>query len=351
MPGSFNGITHLKRVYHQDTPDNSFGLYLGAGVNLPTESIHEPTYRTYGWEGLIKALYEKNMDRLTVSFSELWNKYRRDWPCLSREVCGSLPVERFVDQLDEIIYDAMPRGDKYARLSKKLLHQAPTLHAALCFSTKIRQRTPKSWTFERNAKIATVITPNYDYFFGAGWTRYEAFADQWKVTTFLSDRALACVPGTINYIHGYLPYSRSQKQEIVLTDVAYKAAYNRGFAQRALHKGLNEYTLIFLGTSFTDVPLCKMLRKVKGQRQHFAVVTGDMAQRCEDLGVVPVIVPSFEDIATVLEEVYCAALDPVECQRVGLPGPHAYWERLWQGKDRQERERDFGKSSNQSTTE
>ena len=65
-------------------------------------------------------------------------------------------VEEFVEQMDEIIHDDIPRKDSYGRLSKRLLNQAPTLKAALCFTTKIREQTETSWTFERNPKIGPV---------------------------------------------------------------------------------------------------------------------------------------------------------------------------------------------------
>lgn len=336
MSEPFEGISELKRNYKRALP-NSFGLYLGAGINLSTENVRNPRYPTHGWAGLLQALYQWNKDRLTASVAQLWEKYQLqegyDWLGLATELRGSLPVETFIAQIDEILYDGIPRGDKDARLSRRFLEQAPSLHAALCFSTRIRSRTATSWTFARNPKIAVVITSNYDFFFGAGWTRYEAFKKQWKVRTHLSDPRLACEPGTINYIHGYIPYSRAQKQEIVLTRESYEEAYAEGgFARRALWKGINEYHLIFLGTSFTDLPLRQMLKAHK--RHHYAIVTPDLAGMASELGITPVVVPRYSDIAVALKEIYCAALDSAECRTLGLENPEGYWQRLCAGKRR-----------------
>jgi hypothetical protein len=443
----------LKRAYKRAEPD-SFGLYLGAGVNLVPpewEDTHRKRYETYTWKQLLKALYEKNRERLTESFADLWDRYRDDWPGLASELVGPLGVEALVDQIDDIIHDDIPRKDSYGRLSKRLLDQAPTLRAAICFSARIRQRTKTSWTFERNPKIGTVITFNYDFFFGAGWTRYQTFKTHWNVQTPSSK------PNdnqrTINYIHGYVPYrfsallraghlndsdslalklrdardplsrylrgqippdkrqlldeydgSRSpskalkkaligelnrllegeclyekqrfaqvtlteeihrrieqnpqdkdlirlnrllleaaypdeitkyrKERDLVLTQESYNDAYARnGFASRTLQKAITGYNLIFLGTSFSDEPLCNMLEKYRGKRQHFAIVKSDTeaAERVNQLGICPVTVRRYSEIATVLEEVYCAALDPTECERVELANPKAYWEQLVAG--------------------
>lgn len=324
------GYTDLVSIYNRETAENTIGLYLGAGINCPTETVEKQTYQTYGWEALLRALHQKNQHRLASTFDQLKAQYPDDWMALATAIRGSLSVDAFVQQLDEILYDDMPRNDRYARLTVKMLRQAPTLHAAICFSTQIRQRTQSTWTFVRNPKIATIITPNYDFFFGAGWTRYEAFKQQWNVTTFLSDPEDACEPGSINYIHGYLPYSAKQKHDIVLTTEGYQTAYHGGFAEKALKRGLSDYTLIFMGTSFDDMPLREMLLSVK--RQHLAFVTENHRGRCEHLGVTPIIVTSYDQIAAMLEAAYCSALTEDELERVGIETVKDYWQCLKAGK-------------------
>lgn len=344
MSDDFEGREQLENAYQRAAPD-SFGLYLGAGVNLHPEGKDTPKkhFNTYCWRQLLEALYKKNKERLTDSFADLWDRYKNDWLGLASELVGPLGVETFVEQMDDIIHDDIPRKDSYGRLSKRLLDQAPTLRAAICFSAKIRQRTETSWTFERNPKIGTVITFNYDFFFGAGWTRYQAFDKYWKVQTPFSEGKPDPEQRTINYIHGYVPYKFSKKKDLVLTQASYDDAYAPdGFASRTLREAINGYNLIFLGTSLSDKPLCKMLKKYRGKRQHFAIVKSDTeaVERVNQLGICPVVVRSYSEIAVVLEEIYCAALDTAECQRVGLANPKFYWKRLGAGpvKSRQKKQ-------------
>ncbi|NIO69280.1 MAG: hypothetical protein GTN71_09655, partial [Anaerolineae bacterium] len=387
----------LQRAYKHAEPD-SFGLYLGAGVNLlppQWKDTRKKRYEMYTWKQLLEALYEKNKERLTESFADLWDRYEDDWPGLASDLVGPLGVEALVDQIDDIIHGNIPRKDSYGRLSKRLLDQAPTLHAAICFSARIRERTKTSWTFERNPKIGTVVTFNYDFFFGAGWTRYQAFKKHWKVQTPFSEDEPGLEQRTISYLHGYVPYRFSallradhlndptrlalklrdapdplsrylrgqfppderrlldeydgasspskalkgalirelnrllegeclydeqrfaqltlteeirrrieqnprgkdlvrlnrllleaaypdeitkyrKERDIVLTRKSYRDAYaSNGFAPRILQKAITRYNLIFLGISFSDKPLCDMLEKYRGKRQHFAIVKED----------------------------------------------------------------------------
>ena len=444
----------LQRAYKYAEPD-SFGLYLGAGVNLlppQWKDTHKKRYEMYTWKQLLEALYEKNKERLTESFADLWDRYKDDWPGLASKLVGPLGVEALVDQIDDIIHGHIPRKDSYGRLSKRLLDQAPTLHAAICFSARICERTKTSWTFERNPKIGTVVTFNYDFFFGAGLTRYQTFKKHWKVQTPSEDE-----PGleqrTISYIHGYVPYrfsallrvghlndptrlalklrdapdplsrylrgqfppderrlldeydgSRSpskalkgalirelnrllegeclydeqrfapvtlteeirrrieqnprgkdlirlnrllleaaypdeitkyrKERDIVLTRKSYRDAYaSNGFAPRILQKAITRYNLIFLGISFSDKPLCDMLEKHGEKRQHFAIVKEDTAaaERASQLGIYPVMVSKYSQIALALEKIYCSALDTAECEKVEPANPKLYWEQLVAG--------------------
>ncbi len=76
-----------------------------------------------------------------------------------------------------------------------------------------------------------------------------------------------------------------------------------------------------------------MLEKYRGKRQHFAIVKEDTAaaERASQLGICPVMVSKYSQIALILEKIYCSALDPAECERVELANPKLYWERLVAG--------------------
>jgi hypothetical protein len=179
-----------------------------------------------------------------------------------------------------------------------------------------------------------VITTNYDFFFGAGWTRYQAFPRQWKVQTPFSEEEPGPGQATICYIHGYVPYRRGAKKELVLTRASYAAAYAPdGFASRTLREAIEQYSLVFVGTSFADLPLREALARSTGRDRHFALVkSGSEADRqAARLGISRVIVQDYGQIPEVLREVYCAGIGLGELQRVDLAGSEAYWARLAAG--------------------
>jgi hypothetical protein len=173
-----------------------------------------------------------------------------------------------------------------------------------------------------------------EIFFGAGWTRYQAFPKQWKVQTPFSESEPDPEQGTINYIHGYVPYKFRKKKDLVLTRESYDAAYSpNGFALRTLQKAVRKYTLLFLGTSFTDIPLRKVLEENRGKQQHFALVKPgtEAAGWVNQLGINPVTVNNYSEISEALKKTYCADLGLEECRRVGLKKPEDYWLRLEKG--------------------
>jgi hypothetical protein len=271
------------------------------------------------------------------SFEKLKIKYRDDWPGLAEALVGKMGVEKLVDEIDLLFYHCLPRGDRYGRLSKRMLDQAPTLHAAICFTARIKDK----WTFERNPKIGTVITPNYDFFFGAGWTRYQTFSEHWKVMTPFSEEKPTPAQRIISYIHGYIPYRLSYRKELVLTRESYETAYNKktGFARRVFENAVNEYNLFFIGTSFGDKPVNQILKDAKKRnrrKQHFVIERSpgpDRLAMFEELGIIPIIVEDYAEIAAALEELYCAGLEKSSWEKFGLT-PAAYWERLKAGPEK-----------------
>jgi hypothetical protein len=263
------GYARLREVY-QTAEDNSFGLFLGAGVNLPAGRI-KTHYTAYTWIELLEALYIRNRGCFADSFAALRAQHGNDWPRLAQTLIQEISdvrgldekrtVKHLIEQLDQIIYSDIPRGDTYRRLAKSFLDQAPTLHAAICFSARILSRNRKSWTFGRNCKIGAVLTINYDFFFGAGWTRYQTFDEHWKVQTPFSQRALIEKQKPIYYIHGYLPYEPGKPRKIVLRQAEYDEFYGAGkFTRVTLERAAQEYNLIFLGTLFADKEIGDILR-------------------------------------------------------------------------------------------
>ncbi len=331
-----DGFKQLVDIYTANNADDSIGLYLGAGVNLPTKQVTKPTFDTYSWLELLRAIYNRNMIQYCDSFEKLKLKHSNNWPRLAESLVGRMSIEKLVDEIDLLFYHCLPRDDTYGRLSKRMLEQAPTLHAAICFTARIKEQ----WTFERNPKIQTVITPNYDFFFGAGWTRYQTFHDHWKVMTPFSEGEPDPTQRIINYIHGYIPYRLSYRKKLVLTRESYKNAYSKnGFAHRVLENAVRECNLIFIGTSFNDPPVNQILKNARNKgygKRRFVIDKTPQPERLaffEELGITPINVEDYAEIATVLEELYFADLETSGWKRFELNN-EAYWERLKVGPEK-----------------
>jgi hypothetical protein len=324
----------------REAPNDSFGLFLGAGVNLPAGRAGDPppSFKTYGWEALLREVFRRCPQRPTHTYEELASLHPDDWPGLAKDLVGAMGADAIVDLLDGIIYECLPRRDTYKRLSKKFLEHAPSLRAALCFASAIKAEKRKRWSFTRNPKIRAVITPNYDFFFGAGWTRYEAFTHTWRLETPFPDQprlddAEILRPGTISHIHGFIPYALGRRERLVLTMEDYRLMYRPGgYARRVLEEAVRKCQLVFVGTSFGDPPLRDALSSPSPGKRHFALVTQREIGRLQGLDVVPVIVGSHAEIPDTLREAYCGSLN-VEQLPAGLPNVEAYWKCLLAGKD------------------
>ena len=333
---NIDGFKQLVDIYVAADADHPIGLYLGAGINLPTGKAIKPFFDTYSWLELLHAIYNRNISQYDISFERLKRKYSNNWPGLAEALVGEMSVEKLIDEIDLLFYHGLPREDKYGRLSKRMLDQAPTLHAAICFTARIKEK----WTFEPNPKIQTVITPNYDFFFGAGWTRYQTFSNHWKVMTPFSEDEPDPTQRPINYIHGYIPYKLNRKKEIVLSREGYKNAYRKnGFARKVLEEAVQQCNLIFIGSSFGDEPVNQILEQAKKKgngKQHFVIDKSPNPEKLvmfERMGITPIIVDDYTEIATVLEELYYAGLEKNGWEKFGLKNA-AYWERLKTGPEK-----------------
>ena len=324
---SESNLKQLIDVYCSAQPD-SMALFLGAGVNLPVEE-QAWRYPTYTWTELLRALYEHHAQRFDQPFADLLAQHGGNWPALAETLVGVIGAAELAATMDAVLYNDIPRGDQYGRLSKRLLRQAPSLHAAICFSAQIRSRTHSSWTFGRNPRVGMIMTTNYDFFFGAGWTRYQAFKEHWKVQTPFSTSQINNNQRLIVYLHGYLPYTPGQKRPIVLRQTEYDSFYAPGgFADQMLARAISQYHLIFVGLSFTDPPLRELLLNTRDRPQHFAIAKENLAGDVERLGVTPVVVEHYADVARVLREVYISVLNSDTCRSVEINEPIDYWQRL-----------------------
>jgi hypothetical protein len=322
--------------------DETMALFLGAGVNLPSGNV-KVQFNTYSWPALVEALFEHYQSRLSHSFDELWPEHKNNWIAYADYLYARIDEDELIDQVDRLFYSTIPRKDKtYRRLSKRFWDQAPTLQAAVGFCTELKPLTPKktSWRFRRSRKIGKVITTNYDYFFGAGWTRYEGFYDHWKVDTPFSSREPKAGQAPIEYIHGYLPYVReegkkSETKGIVLSQDKYDEFYQPGeFAEQALRDSISNYSLIFVGISLTDPPLVEMLKEIPLDERppHFAIIKRGKIRNAAELGVKLIEFDDYAQVKKILKRVYCSGVTPEIYEHYGFENSGQYWERLLKGK-------------------
>jgi hypothetical protein len=332
MFSNSENFIQLQNTYRRPAAD-LFGLFLGAGINKPVKGI-KSKYKTYDWEELVSELYHRNAGKYDESFDILYKKYSNNWPRLFSILAAPLDLSEFIEEIDRIIHNDIPRGDPRGRLSKRFLQQAPSLQASICFSAKISKKTPTASTFVRNPKIGTIITLNYDFFFGAGWTRYQSFRQHWKVETPFGQAQVKPNQRPINYIHGYIPYRFGKKKEIVLTEESYKTAYSPdGFARRTLETALAKYHFVFIGTSFIDSDLCEILHRLRklNTPQHFAIVKSNLADKVNSLGIRGIFVDDYALIPQVLEKIYCSALRTLDLKNYGFLSEQEYWQQLQKG--------------------
>lgn len=338
----FNGKLQQLIDRYLQAEDESFALFLGAGVNLPCGDVRV-RYKTYTWGPLLRALFEQNQRRLKLTFTELSEQHKNNWIPIADYLFEHLGEDELIEKIDQLFYSNIPRGDTlYRRLSKKFWDQAPTLQASVAFCSEIKPmtETETSWRFKRNRKVGKVVTTNYDYFFGAGWTRYEGFPEQWKVRTPFSSYSLKEGQAPIEYIHGYLPYIRkkdkkSETKGLVLSQGSYDKYYQEGkFAEKSLRDAISNYSLIFIGISLTDPPLIKMLKEIPHQERppHFAIVPEGDVDNASELGVNLVEFTKYTQIKDYLETVYCSGITPEVCEHYGFETPEQYWSRLLLGK-------------------
>jgi hypothetical protein len=151
---------------------------------------------------------------------------------------------------------------------------------------------------------------------------------------------------------------RPLQSRLVLSQEDYDKAYQEyAFADRVLSDAIEEHSLIFLGTSFTDEPLCQKLERYKGRlvankRKHFVIAPeGNMdGERVARLGLCWIKVETYEKIPEILQQVYCCRLEIApelrtltrEVPVARIEKPEHYWRLLEYGPRNPQKEKAMG---------
>ncbi len=336
-------LDQLRELY-RTSGEKEIALFLGAGVNGGSWATKHPACAS--WPELLKTL-GKCFQREDHFNKKALNATGNDWINSASRLLDGLDRVEVAKAIDYFIYAGMfstPAGRmktprKHRVMKWTILKQMPTLCAAVCFSAAIGPHPAKARSMRRNPKIARVLTTNYDFFFGSSWPRYTSMKRSWWPATRTSTGSRFESAGPIVYLHGYLPYSGAREVDVVITQDDYDLAYSPsggadgGFARNQLADAVDRYHLIFIGFSFSDDYVCKVLRRSTSQNKAFAFLheSESVAIRAaEDAGVIPVVLKSWKQLPNKLRGLYCSGLTQCELKRTERTGAE-YWAALQSG--------------------
>lgn len=334
----------LLEAYASSAP-GKFGLFIGAGVNLPVERNIEQRFPALSWEGLLRSIHEASPNSETETFEAIRARCNGAWVPIAGEILGQHSEEDVAQLIDDLLYAGHTRGDKYRRLSRHFLQQAPVLHAAIAFTATVKAFSERGPTFKRNPRVGRVLTTNYDFFFGAGWTRYETFKAHWQIRTQLTPAdTQPSSKGCLDYLHGYLPYAAKNREGrspgLVLKPTAYERYYaDEGRSRLMLREALETTRMLMLGLSLDDAYLLdELAAQDSSHRGRHFIVTHKESQStiraANAVGVQPVVVESYADIPPLLELIYARGLARDGQSASGVVNAQQHWRHLMDGKSR-----------------
>ncbi len=334
---SDQNLDHLINVYRTSEADR-FALFLGAGVNGGEWAREHPA--CFSWPKLLKEVaghfHQQNVIDIILEES------RDDWVKAGTSLFGEQNREAVLDQIDHAIYrDTFTHPEKRTEMAAKhkvlewkVFRNMETLRAVVAFSAAIN-KTTKKYSTRRNPKVGRVLTTNYDFFFGAAWPRYTSMKESWWPRTGKSKSTDHGSAHPIIYLHGYLPYSQKGGRDLILIEADYRRTYppteeNAGFAFYELEDAIESCHLIFVGFSFADQEVSKVLKNSNSSRTHFAFFHQDEFKAMEAAGqadVLPITVNEWPELPEKLSQVYCAGLSQRELERTNVSRTD-YWSRL-----------------------
>jgi hypothetical protein len=323
---------------YQNAGKNQFALFVGSGVNGGDWAAIHPACAS--WPKLLRQASKHFHSESRIE--AILGAGNSDWINLAGELFRGQNRETVIRKIDEAIYAGVfhdpttraSRQKKHKVLPWTVLKKMDTLRAAVCFSAAINDPSKKR-SMRRNPKVGRVLTTNYDFFFGAAWPRYTSMSESWWPVTWKSSEPLPEGVGEILYLHGYLPYSGRGERDVILTREDYTRAYaEEGFTRQELIEACRQFNLLFLGFSFSDILVCKILQNYGHTKEHFAILHESELPAIESAqaaGVLPITVRSWGQLPQMLGNVYCAGLTIQELDRTGMAESQDYWGDLQSG--------------------
>lgn len=251
------------------------------------------------------------------------------------ELCGGR--EEFKRRLRQLIQSAHNyRG--YGQLKGPFVKNARTLNAVAAFCGQITGRiinlqleNPKlvHYRSAANPRVHAVLTANYDCFLeAAGSNLYRN--SPLKPVTALGSLAGSASRIPVFHIHGYVPHPLYQNEgreqtidELIITRRDYEEHWRAddvfGTTMGPQIHYLRYFTVLFVGFSFVDEYVCKLLHRVYDDylshtnRTHFALLGEKRVRECGesfflDMGITPIVYQTPNEIPDILGQVYKAGL-------------------------------------------
>ena len=251
------------------------------------------------------------------------------------ELCGGR--DEFKRRLRQLIQSAQNYRGK-GQLKGTFVTHADTLRAVAAFCGQLsgriinpEQKEPRIAHFRTSAnpRVRAVLTSNYDCFLeAAGSNLYRN--SPLKPVTALGSRAGSMSRIPVFHIHGYVPHPLHQSEEreqtvdeLVITKEDYQKYWKPedvfGTTMGPQIHYLRYFTILFVGFSFVDEYVCKLLRQVYADylssagRTHFALLEERLVRErgrafFQEMGITPIEYQHHDEIPDKLGQVYRAGL-------------------------------------------
>lgn len=381
-------------------------IYAGAGVPFAGAKDPLENEKEHGmplWTDLVRAALRAatNGDRRLLATFDRKCRRKKEWPPWSMadwvvKHCGG--KKPFKEQIERMAANPKDFEQTHSTLKGRYLHSAGTLNAVSAFCAAFTclfeeerkdKRVRRKYRFAPNPRVCAVLTPNYDCFLEAASVKMFNRA-LLKPVAAIGSGAGKFDELPVFHVHGYVPLprkkGRTRRQTTrpepfvrpVLTSSDYHKAWSRELRLNQtlapqVHF-LRHYAALFLGFSFQDFMILKLLKRLNKERRrrarfkqrsrngqgakesdrlyHYAVMlrsdirslTAKDPRFFTRLGVRPIPISGFDLIPALLGDLYISGLE-ADCRggKIDIPlmrmhegkteatgtyrdlKPHEYW--------------------------
>lgn len=317
-------IRALAEAYWQQ----SIVVYTGSGVSTgPT--IKGIEYGLPTWFSLLQKIAA--------------NQHTTSWPNdpwhaadMAVRHCGGRT--EFKNRLERLIMASHNYTTTNGQLNGTFVRAASTLSAVAAFcgqltgritNPKVENPTRVHFRTSANHRIQAILTANYDCFLETAASNFYRKSPLKPVTALGS---LAGITSRIPvfHIHGYVPhpfYKRENREQIIDDLIITRQDYEKywktddvfGTTMGPQIHYFRYFTVLFVGFSFTDEYVCKLLQRVykdylsHSGHTHFALLQTQKVQEkgisfFQNMGITPIEYKEHDEIPSILGQIYKTGL-------------------------------------------